>query len=77
MIFNLKYPSEVKAAYEYLEKLEDFTTQRLIDEVRKIGIRNKKDLTPVIVKEWPRISRVYFEIKPIKITEQWEIYEQD
>lgn len=55
-----------------IEDLSDFTTSRLIDEFRRIGWRHKKDCVPIIVKEWPRISRVYFEIRPMKITEQWE-----
>jgi len=60
--------------YHYgIENLSDFTTSRLIDEFRRIGWRNKKDCVPIIVKEWPRISRVYFEIRPMKITEQWKI----
>ena len=58
--------------YYGIESLSEFTTERLINEIIKIGRRNKKELVPVIVKEWPRISRVYFEIKTIKITEQWE-----
>lgn len=59
--------------YRYgIENLSDFTTSRLIDEFRRIGWRHKKDCIPIIVKEWPRISRVYFEIRPMKITEQWE-----
>lgn len=57
--------------YYGIENLSDFTTSRLIDEFRRIGRRNKKDLIPIIVKEWPRISRVYFEIQQMKITEQW------
>ena len=59
--------------YHYgIERLSDFTTMRLIDEFRRKGWQNKKDPVPVIVKEWPRISRVYFELRPMKITEQWE-----
>ena len=58
--------------YHYgIDDISEFTTNRLIDEFRRIGWRNKKDAVPVIVKEWPRISRVYFEIHPMKITEQW------
>lgn len=58
--------------YYGIENLSDFTTSRLIDEFRRIGWRHKKDCVPIIVKEWPRISRVYFEIRPMKITEQWK-----
>ena len=60
--------------YHYgITDVSDFTTQRLIDEVLRIGRCNKKELIPTIVKEWPRISRVYFEIRPLKVTEQWKI----
>ena len=58
--------------YYGIENLSDFATSRLIDEFRRIGWRHKKDCVPIIVKEWPRISRVYFEIRPMKITEQWK-----
>lgn len=57
--------------YYGIEDLSDFTTERLIQEFRKIGMRHKKDCAPIIIKEWPRISRVYFEIREIKIVEQW------
>ena len=56
-----------------IDNMGDFTTQRLIDEIAKIGRRNTKELIPVFVKEWRLISRVYFEIKQIKITEQWNM----
>lgn len=55
-----------------IDNLSDFTTQRLIDEFRRIGRMHHKECVPIIVKEWPRISRAYFQILPIKITEQWE-----
>lgn len=54
-----------------ITQLSDFTTERLIDEFIRIGSMHKKELQPVIVKEWPRISRVYFTIGTKKITEQW------
>lgn len=58
--------------YYGIENLEDFTTPTLVEHFIRIGWRHKKECVPVIVKEWPRISRVYFEIRPMKITEQWE-----
>lgn len=58
--------------YYGIERLEDFTIQRLIEETLKIGARNKKILTPIEVKNWPRISRVWYAIEPMKITEQWK-----
>lgn len=54
-----------------IEAMEDFTLNNLIKQVVKIGERNKKQLTPVIIKEWSLIGRVYFTISKIKITEQW------
>lgn len=57
--------------YYGIERIEDFTIENLIKEVVRIGERNKKLLTPVIIKEWNLIGRVYFTISPMKITEQW------
>lgn len=53
--------------YYDIEKIEDFTTENLVKHIIKIGIRNKKKLIPVIVKDWKNISRVYFLIEKIKI----------
>lgn len=47
--------------------LIDFTTDNIIKEIIKIGKRNKKELVPIFIKDWRNISRVYFEIKNIKI----------
>lgn len=58
--------------YYGIERLEDFTIEHLIAETQKIALRNKKILTPVFVKNWNRISRVYYTINPMKITEQRE-----
>lgn len=55
-----------------IESLEEFTLDRLIKEVQVIGRRNKKELKVFAKKEWRNIGRVWFEIAPIKITEQWE-----
>lgn len=57
--------------YYGIESMEDFTIDRLIEETKKIALRSKKVLTPVFVCNWNRISRVYYEITPLKITEQW------
>jgi hypothetical protein len=59
--------------YYGIENIEDFTTENLIKHIIKIGERNKKILIPVYVKEWRNISRVYFKIEKLKITEQWNI----
>ena len=58
--------------YHYgITKLEDFTTQNLVDYIIMMGKRNKKLLTPVFIKEYRNISRVYFKISKLKTTEQW------
>ena len=58
--------------YYNIHRLEDFTTNNLISEIVRIGLRNKKKLTPVFIREYRFISRVYFSVTPIKIMEQWE-----
>jgi hypothetical protein len=55
-----------------IEKLEDFTSNRIVDEIIKIGARNKKKLIPIFLNDYRNISRVYFKIETLKITEQWE-----
>ena len=57
--------------YYGIESLEGFTSQNLINHIIKIGERNKKRLIPVFIKDWHNISRVYFLIEKMKITEQW------
>jgi tRNA G26 N,N-dimethylase Trm1 len=58
--------------YYGIETIEDFNTDKIVKHIIKIGERNKKTLTPVYVKEWRNIARVYFKIEKLKITEQWE-----
>ena len=58
--------------YYNINSLKEFTFENLIKHVQMIGKRNKKELIPIYVKEWKNIGRVWFEIKPLKITEQWE-----
>lgn len=58
--------------YYGINTLEDFTLQNLVQHLQMIAERNKKRLTPIIVKTWDRIGRVWFKIEPITITEQWE-----
>jgi hypothetical protein len=57
--------------YYGIEKMEDFNTNNLINHIIKIGERNKKKLTPVFIKDWRNIARVYFKIEDLKIVEQW------
>ncbi len=58
--------------YYGIDSLEDFTIDNLIEQVQAIGRRNKKELVVYAQKEWRNIGRVWFEIYPLKITEQWE-----
>lgn len=51
--------------------MNEFTTENLVSHIQLIGRRNKKLLTIWKLKEWQNISRVYFLIQPLKITEQW------
>lgn len=57
--------------YYGIETLEDFTIERLVEHIQMIGRRNKKLLTPLFMREWRNIGRVWFAIEPLKITEQW------
>jgi hypothetical protein len=61
----------VKRYYE-IETFEDFTVENIIKKIQKIGERHKKQLEVWSVQRWTNIVRVYFKIKPYKITEQWE-----
>jgi hypothetical protein len=58
--------------YYGIDDLDDFTVDSLISTVQDIGARNKKKLTVVHKKSWRNISRVYFKIDKLKITEQWD-----
>lgn len=53
--------------YYGITTFEEFTMQRLIDEVVKIGRKNKKELIPIIIKEYKNIGRVYFKIDKYKV----------
>lgn len=55
-----------------IETLQDFTLEHLIDGIQKIARQNKKYLEVVYAKSWLNIARVWFVIKPIKVTEQWK-----
>jgi hypothetical protein len=54
-----------------IDRLEDFTSERIIESLITVGKRYKKQLIPIFVRDYNRISRVYFEIKKYKETEQW------
>ena len=55
-----------------IETEADFTSDFMTAQIQKIGLRNKKELVVFDKKDWQNISRVWFEIKPVKITEQWQ-----
>ena len=55
-----------------IAELEDFNVQKMIKETQRIGRTNKKALNVEQVITYGNISRVYFSIHQIKITEQWE-----
>lgn len=57
--------------YYGIENLKDFTSTNIVKEIIKIGERNKKKLIPVFLNDYKNISRVYFKIERLKITEQW------
>lgn len=52
--------------------LEDFTIDKMIAEVQRIARNNHKSLTVFRVANWQNISRVWFNIDNLKITEQWK-----
>ena len=55
-----------------IENEKDFTSDFMIEQIKKIGLRNKKELVVFDKRDWQNISRVWFTIKPVKITEQWQ-----
>jgi hypothetical protein len=61
----------VSRHYE-INSLEDFTTINLIECIKKQALKHKKILKVWQYREWQNISRVWFEIEPLKITEQWD-----
>lgn len=61
----------VKNRYD-IENIEDFTAEKMIEKIKKIGLANKKELHVIYHGKWSNISRVYFVVRNIKITEQWE-----
>lgn len=54
-----------------INTLDDFTSDKLINEIIKTGKKYKKDLIVYKKCDWKGISRVWFKIENIKITEQW------
>lgn len=52
--------------------IKDFNIQALIAKTQDIARHNKKNLEVWRVCEWRNITRVYYIIQELKITEQWE-----
>lgn len=61
----------VRNSYE-IDDLTDFTIDNMILKTQEIARHNHKELIVYKVGNWRNISRVYYMIKPLKITEQWE-----
>ena len=61
----------VKRHYD-INSIDDYNSKNIINKIIKIGKRNKKDLRVIFLRDYKNISRVYFEVKNIKITEQWD-----
>lgn len=55
-----------------IDRMEDFTSDNIIKELQKIGLRYKKELKVVFKRDYNLITRVWFEILPYKTTEQWD-----
>lgn len=55
-----------------ITSLEEFTAERIIKEIQRIGLMNKKKLVVWRHREWRNIGRVWFTIEGNKITEQWK-----
>lgn len=49
-----------------INKIEDYSIDKMIDETKRIGRLNKKKLTPIFIRDWYQILRVYYTIEPIK-----------
>lgn len=55
-----------------IRSLDEFIPEKFIEEVQRQGRINKKELIALDSVQYGNFLRVYFEIKSIKITEQWE-----
>lgn len=62
--------------YYGIDNLNDFTTSNLIEHIKMIGRRNKKELKEHFILERGNIARVYFIISDLKITSQWNEKEE-
>jgi len=58
--------------YYGIDNMRDFTLDGLMQHLQTIAERNKKQLIPIIVRNWGNIGRVWYRIEKLKISEQWE-----
>lgn len=55
-----------------IDSAADFTIEKIIKEIQRIGLMNRKELSVWKYCEWRNIGRVWFTVKRNKITEQWD-----
>lgn len=56
--------------YYGINNMDDFTSDNIIEEIKKIGLKNKKLLKVFSKKDWQGISRVWFYIEQFKVIEK-------
>lgn len=49
----------------YNLSLEEFTVENIIKYIQTIGTRNNKNISPVFIRKWKNIARVWFEVEQI------------
>lgn len=54
-----------------INSLEDFTTDNIIAAIQAVGRKFKKNLTVFKKEDYKGISRVWFNVEPLVVTEQW------
>ena len=64
---RLDYVSRYYDIYD----LKEFNSDNLIKHIQKIGLRNRKQLKVFCKRDWNQISRVWFVLNDVKITNQW------
>ena len=55
-----------------IESMEEFDMAHMVEHIRKIGRRNKRNLVVFAERDWRNIGRVGFLVEPLKVTEQWK-----
>ena len=54
-----------------ISTVDEFSIDKIISEIQRIGLMNKKKLVVWQYREWKNIGRVWFTIENSKVTEQW------